>query len=222
MVDAFLERRNKSKIHHPKGRPLCSFCCYVLLLCFFLYLWKSCQTNIKAESVETASLIRLIPIANNGSPEICPIQKNDTKNHHQEISFVFQKRRFIYDEKEGTFSPPRFSIDQDTELSHYQKATGLKNEDIDQLTRNYGPNKFDIPVPTFTELFKEHAVAPFFVFQMFCVGLWFMDELWYYSLFSLFMLVAFESTVVFQRQKTMQEFRGMGIVPYAINVYDKH
>lgn len=83
----------------------------------------------------------------------------------------------------------------------------------------YGENRFDIPIPTFIELWKEHAVAPFFVFQMFCVALWFMDEMWYYPLFTLFMLLTFESTVVWQRQRTLQEFRGMSIAPYKIWVY---
>lgn len=138
---------------------------------------------------------------------------------HEELSFLFQKRRFIYDEKTGTFSPPVFAIDEDTKIGDYKESKGLKEADVPMLTRQYGLNKFDIPVPTFTELWKEHAVAPFFVFQMFCVALWFMDELWYYSLFSLVMLVGFESTVVFQRQKTMAEFRGMGIVPYDVHVF---
>jgi len=62
-------------------------------------------------------------------------------------------------------------------------------------------------------------VAPFFVFQMFCVGLWLLDDYWYYSLFTLVMLIGFESTVVWQRQRTLNEFRGMSIQPYEIYVY---
>jgi len=46
-----------------------------------------------------------------------------------------------------------------------------------------------------------------------------LDEYWYYSLFTLSMLVAFESTVVWQRQRTLNEFRGMSIKPYDIWVY---
>ena len=46
-----------------------------------------------------------------------------------------------------------------------------------------------------------------------------LDEYWYYSLFTLFMLVVFESTVVWQRQRTLNEFRGMSIKPYDVWVF---
>jgi cation-transporting ATPase 13A1 len=32
----------------------------------------------------------------------------------------------------------------------------------------YGLNKFEVPLPPFGELLKEHLIAPFFVFQVTC------------------------------------------------------
>lgn len=182
---------------------------------------KAAFTAVKAKDVRTATLIKVIPVANAGSPEICAL-KRDNAGGRQNISFLFQKRRFLYDAQRKCFAPLKFALDADPkpQLKTFQKSKGLTDGiEIRRVQQHYGDNAFDIPVPGFVELFKEHAVAPFFVFQVFCVGLWMLDEYWYYSLFTLFMLVAFESTVVWQRQRTLNEFRGMSIKPYDIWVY---
>lgn len=182
---------------------------------------RSLFTTTKASSVQNASLIKVLPIENAGSSDICNIDR-DVVGDKTTISFLFQKRRFRYFPENGSFAPLSYALDDEPKplLKEFQASKGLTtSSEITSVLQHFGKNTFDIPVPTFTELFKEHAVAPFFVFQIFCVGLWLLDEYWYYSLFTLFMLVVFESTVVWQRQRTMTEFRGMSIKPYDIYVY---
>lgn len=121
-----------------------------------------------------------------------------------------------------------------THPSTSAKASANAQPSFDVLKATYGKNECHIPIPKFTELFAEHAVAPFFVFQMFCVALWCLDEYWYYSLFTAFMLVVFECTVVFQvsfmthrkqvqadrqRVRTLTEFRTMSITPYNVQAF---
>jgi cation-transporting ATPase 13A1 len=178
-------------------------------------------TATTAKDVRTATMIKVQPIANAGKAEICQL-KREVIDGRPTTSFIFQKRRLLYNQANGSFSPPTFLIDSDPkpQLREFQTSQGLTNgSEIKKLQQRYGNNTFDIPVPTFTELFQEHAIAPFFVFQIFCVGLWLLDDYWYYSLFTLFMLVMFESTVVWQRQRTLNEFRGMSIKPYDLWVY---
>ncbi|KAK5175521.1 putative cation-transporting ATPase 1 [Saxophila tyrrhenica] len=194
----------------------------VWLMTFWNVNIRAWFTASSASSVKDAKLIKVLPQQNAGSAEICEINRQKRADGKDDVSFLFQKRRFLYDEGKGSFAPLEFKLDQEPKptVGSFQESRGLRKKDeIERIQHHYGNNIFDIPVPTFSELFKEHAVAPFFVFQIFCVGLWMLDEYWYYSLFTLFMLVVFESTVVWQRQRTLKEFRGMSIKPYDVYVF---
>ncbi|KAI8583860.1 hypothetical protein K450DRAFT_220303 [Umbelopsis ramanniana AG] len=181
---------------------------------------KANFTCTKESDIHRASLIKIIPPRSKGAGNLCKIHHGKpTVMNKGEISFYFQQKKYIWDADKKQFVKLRYPSDSHPPMKTFQNYNGLTTEkDIVAVTEKYDLNRFDIPIPTFVELFKEHAVAPFFVFQIFCVGLWCLDEHWYYSLFTLFMLVIFECTVVFQRIKTIGEFRGMGQKPYTVYV----
>nr|UJH94586.1 Spf1 [Starmerella bombicola] len=166
-------------------------------------------------NAESASLIKVVPTAGNGAAEFVHVVRSPDGSR----GFIFQQRRFIWHPEFKQFRPPHFWVDDKGVTVGALLASEGNSGDLIEKQREFGPNIFDIPVPTFLELWKEHAVAPFFVFQIFSCCLWFLDEMWKSSMMMLFMLVSFESTVVYQRQRTMTEFRSMSLKPYAVQVF---
>lgn len=190
------------------------------LVCQWSVDVKALFTCVKETDVRKAAVIKIVPFRYQGKGAIIELEHSKSlDNTEDEISFLFQQKKFIYNFDKKQFQKLLYPSDLNPTVKSYQSTKGLTTKkEIEHLTHSYGLNKFEIPLPTFTELFKEHAVAPFFIFQIFCVGLWCLDEYWYYSLFTLFMLVVFECTVVYQRLRTIGEFRGMNQKPYPVYV----
>ncbi|KAJ2375736.1 putative cation-transporting ATPase 1 [Coemansia sp. RSA 2607] len=193
-------------------------------------VFLACQWSVNINALFTcqtvndpyeAELIKVIAADHLGKSAMCPMVYgiNVHDESRPQLSFAYQALKYIYDDDKKTFNSISYPSENCPPLGELQSSTGLSSDmEIKEALEIYGANKFAIPVPTFIDLFKEHAVAPFFVFQVFCVGLWCMDEYWYYSIFTLVMLIVFESTLVFQRLRTLNEFCSLSMHPYKINV----
>lgn len=73
------------------------------------------------------------------------------------------KKRLLYNAERKTFAPIPFPVNQPIEF--YQNAEGITSEiEEKKAALVWGQNKIDIPIPKFFDVYKEHLVAPFFVF----------------------------------------------------------
>eukprot|EP00937_MAST-01D_sp_MAST-1D-sp2_P001805 g1805.t1 len=183
--------------------------------------WLSTQWSVRVRclvafspvsDVADADVVHVVPSPLCGSPALAVLHQGAAPH------FMFQCLKYRFSEEGGgAFEPPTFPVD--LELSTYLAKGGLGSDAKKAARARWGRNLFDIPLPPFMELFKQHAVAPFFAFQVFCVLLWCLDEYWYYSLFTLAMLIVFECTVVKQRIRNLETLRAMRRPPHRICAY---
>lgn len=176
---------------------------------------------MQAKTPQQATVAKVVPTPNNGSAELCGIQSTRFKTANGEENiywFMFQKTKYIWDENKATFRGIQFPVHKT--YREYLESRGHEDEnEVNHAEKTYGKNQMVMVVPEFHQLFIERATAPFFVFQIFSVSLWLLDKYWYYSLFTLCMLIVFECTLVQQQLRNMAEIRKMGNKPYLINVF---
>lgn len=178
----------------------------------------------KISDIRSADSCKITPAKFSGSKEVVPLHIRErgagssSSGDLEEIYFDFRKQRFIYSKEKETFSKLPYPTKET--FGNYLKSTGHGSDaKVVAATEKWGRNVFEYPQPTFQKLMKEQCMEPFFVFQVFCVGLWCLDEYWYYSLFTLFMLFMFESTMAKSRLKTLSELRRVRVDSQTIMVH---
>lgn len=84
-----------------------------------------------------------------------------------ELWFVFQQTKFVLSNGGGKEGFVRLEFPSEGSFRAYLGCRGLRDEaEVAVATERWGRNVLDIPMPAFMTLFAEHAVAPFFVFQV--------------------------------------------------------
>ena len=128
------------------------------------------------------------------------------------MTLEYHRRVYVFESSEDGQDPLFCKVRCRTDLppSFVNTWQGHDSETCRQAQVRYGANVFSVRQPTFGDLYKAQLLNPLTVFQIFCVLLWAIDDYLIYSFFSLFMVLMFEGTVVFQRLKSLQALRSMG------------
>jgi hypothetical protein len=74
------------------------------------------------------------------------------------------KKRMFWDDNKKTFLPAVFPTHDSFGSYKAQRGYDTKSERFVDSVNTHGGNNFDIPIPVFFDVFKEHLVAPFFIF----------------------------------------------------------
>lgn len=186
-----------------------------VISCYWSVHIRTFFTCRSVKQIKEGVLVKIVPRANKGSSTLVPVEY---RSEDQKYFISWRKRTFFWNEQSKQFQKIKYPID--LQFEDYLKSQGYHSESqIKEVQSIYDSNKFDIPMPEFLELYKEQALAPFFIFQLFCVLLWCLDEYWYYSILTLVMLLIFEGTIVFSRLRNLKSLRNMIQPAHNILVY---
>lgn len=107
------------------------------------------------------------------------------------ITFEYHRRRYYLDqeyendddneddENNGGGMWTKIQCNTTMPLTFFQNWTGISSEyQLDAASVRFGENKFDVRQPTFKDMYKAQLLSPFTVFQLFCVVLWMLDDMW--------------------------------------------
>ena len=191
-------------------------------LTFFCKFWsenlmaKICYLPVN--TIEKATYVKVDITSEkfkmNNRTQICKIIRENGI-----IKTELEKILYVYDDIKKEFYRPKLETLKKLKVGEFLSVEPISNEDVSKLKAKFGENKMRIPIPSFFSLYKEHVVAPFFVFQLFCILLWVFDDYGLHSLISLAMLCIFEVTVVGQRIFNLATLRNMRVPPHYIFVY---
>lgn len=197
-----------------------------LLLVFFTHWSRTFEfwcNYTPAATPARATHAFVTPAAHRGAAGIAPLQvlPADAALREPQHYFEFQRVKYVWHPAQGLFFRVKYPVALPLEAyaqrpiqisSGCGSGAGCVDEEEARQealisARLYGPNRFEIPIPSVAALYREQLLAPFFVFQMLCVLLWCFNDQPTMAIFTGVMLVVFEGTVVLQRRRNLQVLR---------------
>ncbi|XP_037129788.1 cation-transporting ATPase 13A2 isoform X1 [Syngnathus acus] len=95
--------------------------------------------------------------------------------------YLFEGLRFIWLDRKAAFCLASVLNEDWTCKDLHGYKNGLSHLEQNFRRQVYGPNVIDVPVKSYFKLLIEEVLNPFYVFQLFSMVLWTVDEYYYYS-----------------------------------------
>jgi cation-transporting ATPase 13A1 len=180
--------------------------------------YKTCGSKESIFSSGTHVLVK--PLPNQGASQICNVRMETIAGDDFKY-FMYQRQKYVLTGvvPGGDAAEPAAYPIEDMLFQEKIEENGLSLHRVNERNAMFGKNSLAIPPPSYIKLFKEQMVAPFFLFQVFCCALWCLDEYWYYSVFTFFMILLFEFTMCFQRMKNMEHIYQMARPSFPCTVF---
>lgn len=182
----------------------------ILLLVPYWHLEIRCKLNYKITDPSRASYVAFFPRKYKGAPAIVKLIREEGKAPY--TLFQHKKREWIDGHWQSLKYPNRLQI------SEYLKSNGLQEVEAAKRILYYGENSYTIPIPSFFELLIEQLRSPLFIFQVFSIMIYLLDEYFTTPLVSLISLIFLESTTVRTKQSNLLELRGVENPPIPLHV----
>lgn len=203
------------------------------LMCYWRPSFHAAALFERASQVRSGCSVLVTPQEHKGNAALTAVRRSE---HTGRCGFEFQRLRYevvyfkegggkLLDEEDDDFDfagPPtvrRVVCPFDRPVGEYAKARGLDEDKVEILREQYGQNLLTVPVPSFLMCYKEQILSPMCIFQLFLSLLWAMDDYLSYTLMQLSFILMFESSTVFQRQRTMKMLNGMTVKPFDVKVF---
>ncbi|XP_029291341.1 polyamine-transporting ATPase 13A2 isoform X2 [Cottoperca gobio] len=135
--------------------------------------------EVLTEEMEDGSLGLLFELEDN--------EWRDTVQLHKEEKtllryYLFEGLRYIWLDRKGAFCRVSVLNEDWTCNVLYGFQKGLSPLEQSSRRLMYGPNLIDVPVKPYMKLLFEEVLNPFYVFQVFSVTLWMIDNYYFYAI----------------------------------------
>ncbi|KAJ3657587.1 hypothetical protein Zmor_009376 [Zophobas morio] len=107
--------------------------------------------------------------------------KLPTQEHVRLRFFHYRHAKFVWIPRQEVFGPLDLLIPTQTVDGLLDNTEGLFYNDYVDALKLYGPNKIEIEVKSYWRLFIDEVFNPFYVFQVFSIILWCLDDYYIYA-----------------------------------------